>query len=329
MRKALISGGSGFIGLTLCSKLIKESWHVQALLRRPASGPWHETVIGDLENFAPDDIAEGIDTVFHLAGKAHALSETKQDEREYFQINTEGTRRILEAAKSSGVRRFVFFSSVKAMNEGGSECMDESSPCLPVTPYGRSKLEAERLVLEGNYVPEPVVLRLSMVYGPSPKGNLPRMIEAVEKGRFPPIPEFGNKRSMVHIDDVVQAAILAAEKPKANGQTFIVTDGQPYSTRQLYEWICQALGRPVPAWRAPKIGLRILAKIGDAISALRGRRFMFDSDAFEKLAGSACYSSQKIEQNLGFCARHHLQDSLPDIIKSLQEDFLQQLNNVL
>lgn len=320
MSQALITGASGFIGQRLCSNLKNRGWHLQALLRRPASGPWHETVIKDLDNLTSDDIAEGIDTVFHLAGKAHALSETQQDEEEYFQINTEGTRRVLEAAQSSGVRRFVFFSSIKAMHEGGFERLDEASPCLPVTPYGKSKLEAERLVLEGNYVPEPVVLRLSMVYGPSRKGNLPRMIESVAKGHFPPIPEFGNKRSMVHVDDVVQAAILAADKPEASGQVYLVTDSQPYSTRELYEWICQALGKPIPGWRIPKIGLRVLAKIGDAIGALRGRRFMFDSDAFEKLAGSACYSSQKIEQELGFCARHHLQDSLPDITKSLQND---------
>lgn len=72
-----------------------------------------------------------------------------------------------------------------------------------------------------------------------------------------------------------------------------------------------------------------LAKIGDAVGTLRGRRFMFDSDTLEKLAGSACYSSQKIEQELGFHAQHHLQDSLPDIIKSLQDDFSLKLNNVL
>ncbi len=327
--RVLVTGASGFIGRALCSQLSEQGWHVQALLRQSAAGPWHETVIGDLENLAPGDLAEGIDTVFHLAGKAHALSENRQDTKEYSRINTEGTRRVLEATQASGVRRFVFFSSVKAMHEGGPECLDESSLCHPVTPYGKSKREAERLVLEGNYVPEPVVLRLSMVYGPSPKGNLPRMIEAVAKGHFPPIPEFGNKRSMVHVEDVVQAAILAANKTEAIGQTYLVTDGQPYSTRELYVWICQALGKPVPGWRIPEMAFRALAKTGDAIGAVRGRRFLFDTDTLEKLAGSACYSSQKIENDLGFCAKHHLRDALPDIIKSLQDDSSHKLNNVL
>jgi len=100
-------------------------------------------------------------------------------------------------------------------------------------------------------VPESVVLRLSMVYGPTRKGNLPRMIEAVTKGRFPPLPETGNKRSMVHVDDVVQAAMLAAERPESVGQTYVVTDGPPYSTRQIYECICEALGRDAPKWHVP------------------------------------------------------------------------------
>ncbi len=314
---SLVTGSTGMLGKPLCRTLHSHGWRVVAVTRMQEAGPWDESIRADLTSHENFLIPSDIDVVFHLAGKAHALNETKQDEKEYFQINTEGTRRVLEAAKSSGVRRFVFFSSVKAMNEGGSECLDEASPCLPVTPYGKSKLEAERLVLEGNYVPEPVVLRLSMVYGPSPKGNLPRMIEAVARGRFPPIPEFGNRRSMVHVEDVVQAAILAAQRPEAAGKTYLVTDGQPYSTRELYEWICQALGKPIPGWRIPAVVFRGLAKIGDTIGTLRGRRFMFDSDTLEKLAGSAWYSSQKIEQELGLRAHHHLRKSLQDIIQTL------------
>jgi nucleoside-diphosphate-sugar epimerase len=314
VKKAFITGASGFIGLALCSQLFEQGWHLRVLLRQPMTGPWHETVIGDLETSLPRDLLTGMDAVFHLAGKAHALSENYQDIEEYFRINTEGTRKLLEVARDAGTPRFVFFSSVKAMNEGSHHCLDETTACLPETPYGKSKLEAEQLVLQADYVPEPIVLRLSMVYGPAMKGNLPRMIEAVAKGQFPPIPEFGNQRSMVHVEDIVQAAVLAAERPEAIGQTYLVTDGQPYSTRELYEWICQALGKPVPAWRIPEVVFRGLAKIGDAIGKLRGRRFMFDSDTLNKLAGSSWYSSQKIEQELGFRAHYHLRESLPDII---------------
>ena len=318
--RALVTGGSGSIGINLCCELVSCGYDVRVLARRKEDGPWKELIQGGLTKSLPDSLCDGVDTIFHLAGKAHALSETSQDEDEYFAINAEGTRKLLEAAKQAGVRRFVFFSSIKAMGEGGLECFDESASCVPETPYGSSKLAAEKLVLEGGYVPEPVVLRLSMVYGNSEKGNLPRMIEAVAKGRFPPLPEAGNRRSMVHVDDVVHAAILAAEKTEAIGQTYIVTDGTPYSTRQIYEWICEALGKPVPGWSIPMPVLRMLARVGDGIGGVRGRRFMFDSDALDKLIGSACYSSAKLERELGFVPQRHLRETLPDMIRFLEAE---------
>ena len=317
-RLALISGATGSIGRVLCQQLREQGVRVRGGMRHMAEGPWDEVVLFDLATPGlPEDTLAGVDTIFHLAGKAHALSDTRQDEAEYFRINTEGTGTLLEAANGAGVRRFVFISSVKAMGEGGDVCQDESEVCRPESPYGKSKLAAERLVLGGNYVPEPVVLRLSMVYGSSRKGNLPRMIEAVARGRFPPLPEVGNKRSMVHVDDVVQAALLAAEKAAAVGQTYIVTDGHLTSTRQLYEWICEALDKPVPAWTIPIGLLKVLAKVGDGIGGVRGRRFLFDSDALDKLLSSACYSSEKIQRELGFRPTCDLRSALPEIVTSL------------
>lgn len=316
-RLALISGATGFIGQVLCQQLREQGVQVWGGMRQVTKGPWDEVVLFDLVQKLPKDALVGVDTIFHLAGKAHALSETQQDEKEYFRINTEGTATLLEAAQCAGVRRFVFISSVKAMGEGGAACQDENEACCPETPYGKSKLAAERLVLEGGYVPEPVVLRLSMVYGSSRKGNLPRMIEAVAKGRFPPLPEMGNQRSMVHVMDVVRAALLAAEKPTAVSQTYIVTDGQAYSTRQMYEWICEALNKSVPAWTVPIVILKMLAKVGDGMSRVRRRRFMFDSDALDKLIGSAYYSSEKIQRELGFKPAWDLHSALPDMVTVL------------
>ena len=317
MKDVLVTGASGFIGRHLCARLRAEGTHVRAMLRSNSQGPWDDAIIADLEAGMPTAFFHHVDTLFHLAGRAHALTETTQDIGLYFKVNTMATQRLLEAARASGIRRFVFISSVKAMGEGGSVCLDESSACSPETPYGESKLAAEKLVLNGGYVPEPVVLRLSMVYGNSDKGNLPRMVRAIAQGHFPPLPDTGNKRSMVHVDDVVQAAMLAADRPEAVGQTYIVTDGTPYSTRQIHAWVCEGLGRPVPAWSIPMPVWRALARVGDGIGRLRGRRFAFDSDALDKLVGSACFSSRKIENELGFRPGHHLRESLPAIIRYL------------
>jgi len=310
---ALITGATGFIGQGLCQQLYNRGDYIRAAIRQVTAGPWQDAVQLDLETQPlPTHALDRIDTIFHLAGRAHALAETAQDKELYFRINTEGTRALLEAASRANVHRFVFFSSVKAMGEESTD-QDETAFCHPETPYGESKLAAERLVLAGGYVPEPVVLRLSMVYGCSPKGNLPRMIEAIAKGRFPPLPELGNQRSMVHVDDVIQAAILASESPAAAGQTYIITDGQPISTRGLFELICEELGKPVPGWSIPVSALRGLALTGDLIGRARGRRFMFDSDALAKLTESACYSSEKIQRDLGFRPCRDLRASLPEI----------------
>ena len=168
--------------------------------------------------------------------------------------------------------------------------------------------------MQGGYVPEGVVLRLCMVYGPQAKGNIEKMIEAVRHNRFPPLPELGNRRSMVHVQDVVQAAVLAGTHPKAAGQVFVVSDGQTYSTRQMYELICRALNRKVPGWTMPVGVLRGLAVVGDLIGKARGRRFVFDSDALSKLMGSAWFSSEKIQTLLGFKPEWTLERALPEMV---------------
>jgi UDP-glucose 4-epimerase len=307
---AVVTGANGLIGMKLCQTLKEHDWYVIAVCRQPISGPWDRAVAADLAKDGEIPLPSDISVVFHLAGKAHALAETAQEEAEYFSVNTEGTRRMLEAAQRAKVRRFVMFSSVKAMGEGGIAEQDETTECQPMSPYGKSKLAAENLVLEGGYVSEPVVLRLSMVYGLPNKGNLPRMIEAVSKNRFPPLPDVGNRRSMVHVEDVVQAAFLAAERLEAVGQTYIVTDGRQYSTRQIYLWICHALQKPIPRWVMPLPPLRLLAFIGDGIGHLCRKRFVFDTDALDKLIGSAAYSCKKLQSQLAYRPLHDLQRTL-------------------
>lgn len=195
--------------------------------------------------------------------------------------------------------------------------MDELCSAPPDTPYGQSKLAAEKLLLDGNYVPHPVALRPCLVYGPTPKGNLEKMIVAVKRGRFPPLPEIGNKRSMVHVDDVIAAALLAAEHPAAKGQVFIVADNEPFSTRQLFDWICMAAGRKVPRWTIPRWTLRLFGRVGDVIGHVRGRRFVFDSDALAKLTGSAWYSSAKLQRELGWKPRHTLRETMPEVLREV------------
>lgn len=315
-----MTGATGFIGQYLCTALFENDCNIRILGRTRLDGA-DDFYHWDLRQPLHEEALDGIDTVFHLAGKAHALSSDYSDEAEYFPVNIAATRKLLEAARHAGVQRFVYFSSVKATGHHGTETgeSDESSKDLPVTMYGCSKGMAEQLVLNGSFVPEPVVIRPTMVYGKTEKGNLPKMIRAVRNRRFPPLPDTGNHRSMVHVDDIVCAALLAAVHPDAPKNIFIVSDAQAYSTRQMYEWICESLGKPVPAWSVPLPVLKIMAKAGDVIGRLRGRRFIFDTDALNSLVGSEAYSSLKIERELGFRPQRTLRESLPEITSYLCE----------
>jgi len=315
MKTVLLTGSSGFIGQVLSQRLQESAVNVKNLVRNDNIEMPNKIVLDLTENWSINP-CENVDTVFHLAGKAHALAEVSQDNLEYQQINTQATQKLLEAAQQAGVKRFIFFSSVKAV--GDSEILQNETSQLPAdTPYGKSKYAAEQLVLQGGYVPHPVVIRPCMVYGNSKKGNLPKMINAIVRGFFPPLPEVNNHRSMVHVEDVVQAALLTAKTSKAAGQIYIVSDGQDYSSRQLYELICKALNKSISRFSMPLIALNFLAKLGDLIGKLLARRFIFDSDTKQKLLGSARYSSKKIENELGFKAKYSLQQSLPEIVRYL------------
>ncbi len=323
--KALVTGGTGFIGRHLLDALLKQGASVTVLSRHPQPelGRRCVTVVGDLARPETiEGICRGIDTVFHLGGHAHAVD---QPDDKYEQVNwrvtVEGTRALLAESMHAGVNRFLFFSSVKAMGEGGEARLDETAECRPVTAYGIARREAEKLVLAADrQTMLSAVLRLPMVYGPGSKGNLTRMIEAIARGRFPPLPEISNRRSMVDVRDVVQAALLAATSSVAAGKVYIVTDGQMYSTRQIYEWICAALQRRVPRWITPLFLLRVVAQMGTGIHRFSGRRFFLDTYALDKLISSAWYSSEKISRELGYQPVYSLEIALPGMIAEFRAD---------
>jgi nucleoside-diphosphate-sugar epimerase len=308
----LVTGAAGFIGRRLCA-VLGEGECVRALLRTHADGPWRQHVVADLASNVPVDAAAGVETIYHLAARTHAVDEIDGDEEAYRRINVDATRALREAAREYGVRRFVFVSSVKALGEGGTGVTDDSSEPRPTSAYGRTKLEAERLVLDGGYVPEPAVIRSSLVYGPGMKGNLVNMLSAIDAGRFPPPPPVDNRRTMVHVDDVVTALIAAARSGTAAGRAWIISDGRHYSTREIYESMCRALDQPARRG-LPLAAFRLLALAGDFLGMLSRRRAPFDSAAFDKLFGSACYDGSRIWGALGETPRWSLDTAMPDIV---------------
>ncbi|MES9857762.1 MAG: NAD-dependent epimerase/dehydratase family protein [Sedimenticola sp.] len=318
--RCLVTGGTGFIGQRLLTSIIFSGYSIRMLSR--SQDPCVETIVCDLvKDEIPIDALDSVDTVFHLAGYAHDLRDASKVKHLYRAVNVEATVRLAELAVQSGVKRFVFVSSVKA---GGSAvaglCMTEEDQGEPEGIYGQTKREAELKLLEigrrsGMHVS---IIRPSLVYGAGVKGNLRMMLSGIEKGWFPPLPEVGNRRSMIHIDDLVRALLLVANDDRANGEIFIATDGQPYSSREIYEAMRDAVGKKATNWRVPKALLFAAAKTGDLVKGTIP--FPFDSYRYQKLLGDECFSSEKIQTLLGFKPNYTLFDALPDMVAALRKE---------
>jgi nucleoside-diphosphate-sugar epimerase len=243
-------------------------------------------------------VLSGADAVVHLAARNHVLKETSKDPlAEYRRINVEGTRNIIRAAVANGAELFLHFSSIKAMGESSADVLDEDSPCMPMTHYGISKLESEEVVRSeaGRSRMRAVIVRLPMAYGPRNRGNLPRMIRWADKG-FPfPLLQPENMRSMVYVGNVVAGIMAVLKNAREGVTTYILKDGEDYSTRTVYSTICRELERkprfvPVPAWAV---------RFGGMLS-----------EDFRKLTGSFRVSSARIERDFGFSPPVSLEEGI-------------------
>jgi nucleoside-diphosphate-sugar epimerase len=242
-------------------------------------------------------------------------------EREYQEVNVEGTRQLLEASTAVGVQRFIFASSVKVFGEHTAGCVDEQAPAAPQTAYARSKWAAEQLVESHSQagVLATVSLRLPLVYGPTRKGNLYRMIAAIDRGRFPPLPSLPTVRSMLHVENFVsalQASLKSLPFPKP---MYIVADSKPYSTTEIYDMLREALGQSPPRWRVPLWLLASGARCGDFLQALLGRPLLFSTSMLDKLAGEAWYSPAALMRDLGYHPRVTFEAAVPDLIRHYRE----------
>ena len=295
MSNIFITGATGFVGKRLV-KAIGANIKVLSRVKQPD----YETVVCDFEKEdIPKSALESIDTVFHLAGFAHDMQDPSKVEDLYHVINVDATVELARLAVESSVKRFVFISSVKAGGGPDSDqCANESDQGEPEGIYGKTKREAELKLLKigkesGMHVS---IIRPSLVYGPNAKGNLKLMLSGIKKGWFPPLPETRNRRSMIHVDDLVRAILLVSEDKRANGEIFIATDGKPCSSREIYGVMCSAVGKSIPKWSVPKV-------LFDMVSLLSPRiKYKVD-----KLLGDECYSSAKLEA-LGFKAQKTLKD---------------------
>lgn len=242
------------------------------------------------------------DIVFHLAGKVHSVPETKEEGKEFFRVNMEGTRNLLEAAKKNKVKRVVFYSTVGVYGKDADFHGDELSPCWPGSVYTKSKYQAEQLVLTSSNDggPEGVVLRFPVVYGPLDRGNIAKLIKAVQSKLFFYFGDGNCLRSMISSGNAAEAAVRAAFEPKAANEVFCVTDGRDYTMNELVDSICHALGMSWRPYHVPVLLADLAGRFGDILRKWAHVPFPIDSDRVRKLSCPLTFSCEKAKEVLGY-----------------------------
>ena len=303
----LVTGASGGIGQRLVLTLAGTANQLRVLARNPARD-WPERVRpvnGDLlQPETLDQACRGIHTIFHLASYAPAPEEAHPEENpRHHQVTVEGTRNLLATAKSRGVKRIVFASSTRSI-DGSQSC------------YARSKRAAEKLLEEARGEMNSVILRFPPVYGFAHRGFIAEMLGKALEGRLPALPDFGERRSMIHVEDVVQALLLAAHQPRAQG-CWTVTDLQSYSMRRIYEAIQEALGREAARPLPPSL-IRTMAVVGEALQHLTGRTMPLNLERMRKLREPAWFDGRPFADETGFEPSYTLEQALPEMLAERQ-----------
>jgi nucleoside-diphosphate-sugar epimerase len=217
---------------------------------------------------------DGIDTIFHLAGRAHVIKETETDALGAFRsVNVEGTACLVSAARAAGVRRFVHVSSVGVLgNATRGSVFDENSQPAPYNAYAASKWEAEQRLARVSNDIEVVIVRPPLVYGEGNGGNFLRLLKLVDKGLPLPLGSADGIRSMIYVGNLVDALLLCATHPRASGQTYLLRDDESVSTAEVVAKLGRLMGRSPRLLTVPRSLVGLAARIAGK-SADVGRLF--------------------------------------------------------
>ena len=310
--KALVTGGTGFIGSHLVESLLQRGDEVRCLIRKTSDLNWLgklpvETVCGDCQDKSSlREAVKGVDQVFHLAGVTRAM-----EEKTYFQINAIGTDNLILACLETNTRlqKFIYLSSQAAAGpcrNGGKK--RESDQCEPVSPYGRSKRMGEELAVARCHELPLLILRPCAIYGPRDR-DIFAFFRLLSKKMKPCLSGDDQHVSMCYVEDVVQAILLASEAQESSGETFFLSDGEDYRLEEIGDIFAQAMGVTAFCIRVPEWMISRIATLSEYLSKLSGKPPLLSKGKVEEMIQKNWVCDiTKARNRLGFKPRVRLKE---------------------
>ena len=313
-----MTGSSGFIGSHLVEFLIEEGHEIRCLVRPESDLTWLRGRDVRLiscrysDKVALAQAVQDMEVIFHLAARIEAPNWDA-----YYTANTLSTKQLLQACVENNpeLKRFVFVSSIAASGPSQRGKMKaESSQCLPVSLYGRSKLMAEKIVLGFAERIPVVILRPANVLGARQK-ELTTILNLLRIRIMPMVGSAESKTSICFVEDTVRALILAAVHEKAVGNTYFIADTSVYSWRSMLEIIAKELGIYPAVFRIPYPVLFSIATLSEGLAALFGKQALLTREALEATRKyNWTYRVDKIRDELGFETRISFENGMRDIV---------------
>lgn len=303
----LVTGASGFVGRALCDHISHQELHAYGLLRKTQENlsVKKQFIVEDFLSHSDwRPILKGIDGVIHTAGLAHVRGRPDKD---YYEINTEITKKLALECVKAGIKRFVYISSTHVhVSSASPHLLTPKSSFNPETAYGKSKLLAEEALreIEKTTGLEVVIVRPPLVYGPNVAGNVLTLLKAIQKNMPFPFASIKNRRSMVFVKNLADALILCTTHSAAKGHTFFVSDDRPLSIGQLIQGLAKGMGRKANLFYCPEVLMKIPFKL------------LGKTEALEKITGSLQIDISHIQETLGWKSLVSAEEGLHETAQS-------------
>ena len=297
MKKILLTGSSGFLGSYILDFLENLNYKVVKVGRSSRSDIKIDLSLKELPKIE-------VDYLIHVAGKAHVVPKTVEDKKDFFKVNYIGTNNLLKGINPLKLQSIIFISSVAVYGKEVGELINEKSPLLGNSPYALSKIQAEQSIIDfgtTNNI-KTVVLRLPLVTGKKPLGNLSAMIKAIKKGYYFRIGKGQTKKSIIAASDI---ANLIPELFNLNG-VYNLTDISHPMISEIDSIIAKKFNKKIKS--LPVYLIKFIPKIGDMFYF-----FPFNSLKFEKLTKNLTFSNKKLFNDI----KYRPSNGLSDIVKNL------------